>query len=45
MADEDWWLLLGFGGQAVFMGRFVIQWLATVAESHLLGWRKEVKVR
>jgi lipid-A-disaccharide synthase-like uncharacterized protein len=29
MADEDWWLLLGFGGQAVFMGRFVIQWLAS----------------
>ena len=29
MADEDWWLLLGFAGQAVFMGRFVIQWLAS----------------
>ena len=29
MADEDWWLLLGFGGQVVFMGRFVIQWLAS----------------
>jgi len=29
MADEDWGLLLGFGGQAVFMGRFVIQWLAS----------------
>ena len=29
MADENWWLLLGFCGQAVFMGRFVIQWLAS----------------
>ena len=29
MADDDWWLLLGFGGQALFMGRFVIQWLAS----------------
>jgi lipid-A-disaccharide synthase-like uncharacterized protein len=29
MADERWWLLLGFGGQAVFMGRFLIQWLAS----------------
>lgn len=29
MADEDWWLLLGFGGQAVFMARFGIQWLAS----------------
>ena len=29
MADDDWWLLLGFGGQAVFMGRFVVQWLAS----------------
>ena len=29
MADVDGWLLLGFGGQAVFMGRFVIQWLAS----------------
>jgi lipid-A-disaccharide synthase-like uncharacterized protein len=29
MADEEAWLLLGFGGQAVFMGRFVIQWLAS----------------
>ena len=29
MADVDGWLLLGFGGQAVFMGRFVVQWLAS----------------
>ena len=29
MADDDAWLLLGFAGQAVFMGRFVIQWLAS----------------
>ena len=29
MAEVDGWLLLGFGGQAVFMGRFVIQWLAS----------------
>ena len=29
MADEDGWLLLGFAGQALFMGRFVLQWLAS----------------
>ncbi|KQV37851.1 lipid-A-disaccharide synthase N-terminal domain-containing protein [Massilia sp. Root335] len=29
MADEDGWLLVGFGGQAVFMGRFVIQWITS----------------
>lgn len=29
MAEETWWLLLGFGGQALFMGRFVLQWLAS----------------
>lgn len=28
--DEDIrWLLLGFGGQALFMARFVVQWLAS----------------
>jgi lipid-A-disaccharide synthase-like uncharacterized protein len=28
--DEDLlWLLIGFGGQALFMGRFVIQWLVS----------------
>jgi lipid-A-disaccharide synthase-like uncharacterized protein len=29
MADVDGWVLLGLGGQAVFMGRFVVQWLAS----------------
>jgi lipid-A-disaccharide synthase-like uncharacterized protein len=29
MAEEGWWLLLGFAGQALFMGRFVVQWLAS----------------
>jgi lipid-A-disaccharide synthase-like uncharacterized protein len=28
--DDDWfWLAVGFGGQVLFMGRFVIQWLAS----------------
>jgi lipid-A-disaccharide synthase-like uncharacterized protein len=27
MDNEPWWLLAGFGGQALFMLRFVIQWL------------------
>jgi lipid-A-disaccharide synthase-like uncharacterized protein len=27
MDHELWWLLAGFGGQALFMLRFVIQWL------------------
>jgi lipid-A-disaccharide synthase-like uncharacterized protein len=28
--NEDWlWLLVGFGGQALFMGRFVIQWFVS----------------
>jgi len=26
MDSETGWLLVGFGGQALFMGRFVIQW-------------------
>lgn len=26
MDSETWWLLVGFGGQVLFMGRFVIQW-------------------
>jgi lipid-A-disaccharide synthase-like uncharacterized protein len=31
--DEDLlWLLVGFGGQALFMGRFVIQWLVSERE-------------
>jgi lipid-A-disaccharide synthase-like uncharacterized protein len=29
MGEESLWLLIGFGGQALFMGRFVIQWLAS----------------
>jgi lipid-A-disaccharide synthase-like uncharacterized protein len=29
MGEEDWWLLIGFGGQVVFMGRFVLQWFAS----------------
>ena len=27
MDNESWWLLAGFGGQILFMLRFVIQWL------------------
>jgi lipid-A-disaccharide synthase-like uncharacterized protein len=27
MGEQFWWLVLGFGGQALFMTRFVIQWL------------------
>jgi lipid-A-disaccharide synthase-like uncharacterized protein len=31
--DEDLlWLAVGFGGQALFMGRFVIQWLVSERE-------------
>jgi lipid-A-disaccharide synthase-like uncharacterized protein len=26
MGEEAWWLLVGFGGQVLFMGRFVLQW-------------------
>lgn len=29
MDDDSWWLLLGFGGQILFMGRFVLQWFAS----------------
>ncbi|MGJ7916313.1 lipid-A-disaccharide synthase N-terminal domain-containing protein [Massilia sp. LXY-6] len=29
MGEDDWWLLVGFGGQALFMGRFVVQWLVS----------------
>jgi lipid-A-disaccharide synthase-like uncharacterized protein len=29
MDEKGWWLLVGFGGQALFMGRFVLQWLAS----------------
>jgi lipid-A-disaccharide synthase-like uncharacterized protein len=27
MDNDVWWLLVGFGGQALFMLRMVIQWL------------------
>jgi lipid-A-disaccharide synthase-like uncharacterized protein len=27
MDSELWWLLAGFGGQSLFMMRFVLQWL------------------
>jgi len=29
MAEDGWWLLVGFGGQALFMGRFVLQWFVS----------------
>jgi lipid-A-disaccharide synthase-like uncharacterized protein len=29
MDEDDWWLLVGLGGQALFMGRFVLQWLSS----------------
>jgi lipid-A-disaccharide synthase-like uncharacterized protein len=29
MDEESWWLLLGFGGQVLFMGRFVLQWFVS----------------
>jgi len=29
MGEDGWWLLVGFGGQALFMGRFVLQWFAS----------------
>jgi lipid-A-disaccharide synthase-like uncharacterized protein len=29
MADDLGWLLLGLGGQVLFLGRFVVQWLAS----------------
>jgi lipid-A-disaccharide synthase-like uncharacterized protein len=29
MDEESLWLLIGFGGQALFMGRFVIQWFVS----------------
>jgi lipid-A-disaccharide synthase-like uncharacterized protein len=32
MEDDLWWLVIGFGGQALFMARFVIQWLASERE-------------
>jgi lipid-A-disaccharide synthase-like uncharacterized protein len=32
MDDDLWWLLIGFGGQGLFMARFVIQWLVSERE-------------
>jgi lipid-A-disaccharide synthase-like uncharacterized protein len=32
MDDDLWWLLIGFGGQALFMARFVIQWFVSERE-------------
>jgi lipid-A-disaccharide synthase-like uncharacterized protein len=29
MEDDLLWLLVGFGGQALFMGRFVVQWFVS----------------
>jgi len=32
MDKEIWWLVTGFGGQALFMARFVLQWLTSERE-------------
>ena len=32
MDDDLLWLAVGFGGQALFMGRFVIQWFVSERE-------------
>ena len=29
MNDDAWWLVVGFGGQLLFMARFVIQWFVS----------------
>jgi lipid-A-disaccharide synthase-like uncharacterized protein len=29
MDSDGWWLAIGFGGQALFMARFVIQWFVS----------------
>lgn len=29
MSTEDFWLLVGFGGQAFFTMRFLVQWIAS----------------
>jgi lipid-A-disaccharide synthase-like uncharacterized protein len=29
MGEDGWWLLVGFGGQVLFMGRFVLQWFVS----------------
>jgi lipid-A-disaccharide synthase-like uncharacterized protein len=30
--DDLWWLVIGFGGQALFMARFLVQWLVSERE-------------
>jgi lipid-A-disaccharide synthase-like uncharacterized protein len=32
MDENLWWLVIGFGGQALFMGRFLVQWLVSERE-------------
>ncbi len=32
MDDDFWWLVIGFGGQALFMARFLVQWLVSERE-------------
>jgi lipid-A-disaccharide synthase-like uncharacterized protein len=32
MDEDGWWLVVGFGGQALFMARFVLQWLTSERE-------------
>jgi len=32
MSAEDLWLVLGFSGQAIFAGRFLLQWLSSERE-------------
>jgi lipid-A-disaccharide synthase-like uncharacterized protein len=29
MDENLWWLVIGFGGQALFMARFLVQWLVS----------------
>ncbi len=29
MRWEDWWIVIGFGGQFLFFMRFLIQWIAS----------------
>lgn len=28
-SDDFWWVMVGFAGQALFMMRFVVQWIAS----------------
>lgn len=32
MAKFNWWTVVGFGGQAMFMMRFIFQWIASEKE-------------